>query len=104
IKAYRTGIPSNNMNTTNMLESWHKHLNMEVDIWQQQWLADIRAEQMMLAERETHSRQIKGQELANTQQQHIQQASYQQQPTTEMLIESIQKITHNLHDLDINAL
>ncbi|CAG8729345.1 12364_t:CDS:1, partial [Dentiscutata heterogama] len=26
IKAYCTGVPSANMNITNMLESWYKHL------------------------------------------------------------------------------
>ncbi|CAG8753902.1 4615_t:CDS:2, partial [Racocetra persica] len=85
IKAYRTRIPRTNMDTTNMLESWHKRLKynnfegkvnrridvliyelyvvMDDDTWQQWHLGDVRAGRMMPAEKEVRRKQIKAQEL-----------------------------------------
>ncbi|CAG8486038.1 15948_t:CDS:2 [Dentiscutata heterogama] len=61
IKAYRTRIPYGNMDTTNMIESWHKRLkydNFEGKV--------NRRRRMMPAEKEVCRRQLKAQALINT--------------------------------------
>ncbi|CAG8805247.1 15217_t:CDS:2, partial [Racocetra persica] len=112
---WKNSNSTTNMDTTNMLESWHKHLKydnfegkvnrridvliyelyivMDGDTWQQRCFADVRAGRMMPAEREVHRRQIKAQELPQ-----------QLVPTSEELIHNIHEMTQNLNDLDINSL